>query len=102
MESFEDPNKTTIYNYYHDYFTAKQDVLYYPKISDFIKVKTLRPKLIWDENSEHKTGSPPPWLAFDPVDVYAETNGGYAVRHDFKSIRNELKYVTESENKIYE
>jgi hypothetical protein len=38
MNSFQDPNKTTVYNYYHQYFTAKHDKYYYPEISDYIKV----------------------------------------------------------------
>ena len=98
MESFEDREKKTIYNYYHDYFTAKHDVLYYPEITDYIKINRLgNVRLTWDKD-EANTEEPAPWLLYDVVDEYAQTNGSYAIRHDFKSIRNELKYVTEAEN----
>ena len=75
MKSYSDPNKTTIYNYWHDYFTKKHDVAYYPSLKDYLNV----------ENTTD----------------YVMSDGDYAVRHGFEKVREELVYVTKKESEIY-
>jgi len=76
QKSYEDPDKKTIYNYYHDYFTAKQKIRLYPNATDYLKIKTPRYSVYENEGE----------MVFnlDMVDQYVLVNGSQAeVRHDY-------------------
>tara|TARA_B110000285_G_C14746324_1_gene433117 strand:- start:145 stop:342 length:198 start_codon:yes stop_codon:yes gene_type:complete len=49
QKSYEDPEKKTIYNYYHDYFTAKKKVRYNPTNKDYLKILSPRYSLTESE-----------------------------------------------------
>ena len=39
QKAYEDPDKKSIYNYYHQYFTDKKKVRYNPQKTDYLKYK---------------------------------------------------------------
>ena len=83
QKSYEDPDKKTIYNYYHDYFTAKKKVRMYPTGTDYLKIKSPRYSAdVHDTGEEYKIH-----MNYQTVDQYILVNGTKAeVRHDFQSI----------------